>query len=140
MKSFLSIVLGGALAYALAIFCRDYPVKRAVPAIFVLVLVLITHFSSRLASLLTAFVGGLIFTAYLFEPYGDFRVASATDRVVLSGFALAAVIVASTSRRSNHNQQGISGVAVYIERNELWIGLGLALLALLTALLALFAT
>ena len=87
LKTFLSIVLGGGLAYALAIFCRDYPVKRAVPAIFVLVLVLLAHFSSRLACLVTAFVGGLIFAVYLFEPYGHLSVGSATDRVILSCFA-----------------------------------------------------
>jgi len=39
LKSVLSSLLGGGLAFVLAILCHDYQVKRAVPAIFVIVLV-----------------------------------------------------------------------------------------------------
>ena len=138
LKTFLPIVLGSALAYALAIFYRDYPVKQAVPAIFVLVLVLIAHFSGRLASLVTAFLGGLIFAVYLFEPYGHLSVGSATDRVILSCFALVALVLACASPQAKHNQQRLSGGAARIERYQHWIALGIALLALLAGLLALF--
>jgi|SRR6516162_9538819 K+-sensing histidine kinase KdpD len=83
LKSVLSILLGGGLAFVLAILCRDYQVKRAVPAIFVVVLVLIAQLAGRMASLLTALVGGLIFAVHLFEPYGNLAVGSAADRMIL---------------------------------------------------------
>jgi len=79
LKSVLSSLLGGGLAFVLAILCRDYQVKRAVPAIFVVVLVLIAQLAGRMASLLTALVGGLIFAVHLFEPYGNLAVGSAAD-------------------------------------------------------------
>lgn len=137
-KHIVSVVLGGLLAFALAIFFRDYPGKRAVPAIFVLVLVLIAHLAGRLASLLAALVGGLVFAVYLFEPYGHLAVASATDRIILSGFVLVALVLAYVSPYAKRNHQILSGGAALIERNEHWIALGLALLALLTGLVVLF--
>ena len=112
--------------------------KRAVPAIFVLFLVLIAQLVGRLASLLVACLAGLIFAVYLFEPYGDLRVASATDRIVLSCFALVAVVLAYLSPYGKRNPQQISGGVALIERNEHWIALGLVLLAVLTGLLVLF--
>jgi len=138
LKYVLSVVLAGALALALAILLRDYPMKRAVPAIFVLFLVLIAQLVGRLASLLVACLAGLIFAVYLFEPYGDLRVASATDRIVLSCFALVAVVLAYLSPYGKRNPQQISGGVALIERNEHWIALGLVLLAVLTGLLVLF--
>lgn len=138
LKHFVSVVLGGLLAFALTIFLRDYPVKRAVPAIFVLALVLIAHLGGRLASLLAALVGALVFAAYLFEPYGHLAVASATDRIILSGFVLVAFALACVSPYAKRNQQILSGGAALIERNEHWIALGLALLALLAGLIVLF--
>lgn len=138
LKSFVSIVLGGALAFALAIVLRDYPVKRAVPAIFVLVLILIAYFAGRLASLLAAFIGGVIFAVYLFEPYGSISVASAADRIVLCSFAVVGSVLAWMSPQAKRDGQVLSGVEALVERNEDWIVLGTALLSLLTGILALF--
>ena len=138
LKSVLSILLGGALAFALAILCRDYQVKRAVPAIFVVVLVLIAQLAGRMASLLTALVGGLIFAVHLFEPYGNLVVGSAADRMILYCFALVALVLAYAFPQAKRNQQMLPGVAALIERNELWIALGIAVLSLLTGVLVLF--
>lgn len=138
LKSFVSIALGGALAFALAIVLRDYPLKRAVPAIFVLVLILIAYFAGRLASLLAAFVGGVIFAVYLFEPYGSIAVASAADRIVLCSFAVLALVLTWMSPQANRNRRVLSGVEALIERNEVWIALGTALLSLLAGIVTLF--
>jgi len=138
LKSVLSILLGGALAFALAILCRDNQVKRAVPAIFVVVLALIAQLAGRMASLLTALVGGLIFAVHLFEPYGNLVVGSAADRMILYCFALVALVLAYAFPQAKRNQQMLPGVAALIERNELWIALGIAVLSLLTGVLVLF--
>ena len=138
LKSVLSILLGGALAFALAILCRDNQVKRAVPAIFVVVLALIAQLAGRMASLLTALVGGLIFAVHLFEPYGNLVVGSAADRMILYCFALVALVLAYAFPQAKRYQQMLPGVAALIERNELWIALGIAVLSLLTGVLVLF--
>ena len=138
LKYFLSTGLGGVLAFALAIFLRDYPVKRAVPSIFVLVLVLINHLAGRLATLLAAFVAGLTFAVYLFEPYGSLAVWNATDRIVLSCFAVVALVLAYLAPYTKRNPHILSGGAALIERNEHWIALSLALLAVLIGVLVLF--
>ena len=138
LKSVLSILLGGGLAFALAILCRDNQVKRAVPAIFVVVLALIAQLAGRMASLLTALVGGLIFAVHLFEPYGNLVVGSAADRMILYCFALVALVPAYAFPQAKRNQQMLPGVAALIERNELWIALGIAVLSLLTGVLVLF--
>ena len=138
LKSVLSILLGGALAFALAILCRDNQVKRAVPAIFVVVLALIAQLAGRMASLLTALVGGLIFAVHLFEPYGNLAVGSAADRMILYCFALVALVLAYAFPQAKRNQQMLPGVAALIERNELWIALGIAVLSLLTGVIVLF--
>jgi K+-sensing histidine kinase KdpD len=138
LKSVLSIVLGDGLAFALAILGRDYEVKRAVPAIFVFVLVSIAQLAGRMASLLTALVGGLIFAVHLFEPYGNLAVGSAADRMILYCFALVALVLAYLFPQTKRNRQMLSGVAALIERNELWIALGIAVLSLLAGVLVLF--
>ena len=108
------------------------------PAIFVVVLVLIAQLAGRMASLLTALVGGLIFAVHLFEPYGNLAVRSAADRMILYCFALVALVLAYLFPQAKRNQQMPSGVAALIERNELWIALGIAVLSLLTGVLVLF--
>jgi len=91
-----------------------------------------------MASLLTTLVGGLVFAVHLFEPYGNLAVRSAADRMILYRFALVALVLAYLFPQAKRNQQMPSGVAALIERNELWIALGIAVLSLLTGVLVLF--
>ena len=62
---------------------REGVLKPAAPAIFLLVIILVAHFSGRLASRLAGILGGLVFAGFLFRPYGRFAVYNAADRVVL---------------------------------------------------------
>ena len=82
-RSLLVILPCGALAFALPLLFREGALKPAAPAIFLLVIILVAHFSGRLASLLAAILGGLVFAGFLFRPYGRFAVCNAADRVVL---------------------------------------------------------
>jgi K+-sensing histidine kinase KdpD len=77
---------------------REGALKPAAPAIFLLVIILVAHFSGRLASLLVAILGGLVFASFLFRPYGRFAVYDAADRVLLlfAVCALAAVCLSKT--------------------------------------------
>jgi K+-sensing histidine kinase KdpD len=90
----LVILLCGGLALALSLFFRGGSAKPAGPAIFLLLIISVGHFWGRLASLLVAVVGSLVFAAFLFEPYG-------ADRIVLLLFALSAVGVVCLSRNSH---------------------------------------
>lgn len=100
-KSALLILLSIGLALVLSFAFREGSVRPAAPAIFLLVIISVAHFSGRLASLLVAAVGGLIFAAFLFEPFGSFAVYSAADRIALLSFALASIAVACLSRNSD---------------------------------------
>ena len=82
-RSLLVILPCGAVAFALPFLFREGALKPAAPAIFLLVIILVAHFSGRLASLLAAILGGLVFAGFLFRPYGRFAVCNAADRVVL---------------------------------------------------------
>ena len=82
-RSLLVILPWGALAFALSLLFREGALKPAAPAIFLLVIILVAHFSGRLASLLAAILRGLVFAGFLFRPYGRFAVCNAADRVVL---------------------------------------------------------
>ena len=98
-KSLLVIVLCGGLAFALSLFFRDGAQKPAAPAIFLLVVILVAHFFGRLASLLVTVAGGLVFAAFLFEPYGSLTVGNGPDRIVLSLFAICAIVAALVSKK-----------------------------------------
>ena len=100
-ESVLVILLCGGLALALSFFFRGGPLKPAAPAIFLLMIILVAHFWGRLASLFAAVVGGLVFAAFLFEPYGSLAVCNAADRIVLLLFALSAIAVVCLSRNSD---------------------------------------
>src|SRR5262249_3457777 len=63
-----------SVAFALSLLFREGALKPAAPAIFLLVIILVAHFSGRLASLLVAILGGLVFASFLFRPYGRFAV------------------------------------------------------------------
>src|SRR6516162_5260615 len=91
--SLLVIFFCSGLALALSFFFRGGSLKPAAPAIFLLVIISVAHFCGRLASLLVAVVGGLIFAAFLFEPYASFAVSDTADRIVLLSFALSAIAV-----------------------------------------------
>jgi len=47
-------------------------------------------------------------------------------------------VLAYVFPQAKRNQQMLPGVAALIERNELWIALGIAVLSLLTGVLVLF--
>jgi len=96
----LLILLCGGLALALSFFFRGGSLKPAAPAIFLLLIISVGHFWGRLASLLVASVGSLVFAAFLFEPYGSLAVRN-DDRIVLLLFALSAVAVVCLSRSAN---------------------------------------
>lgn len=98
-KSLLVIAPCGALAFALSFFFRDCVLKPAAPAIFLLVIILVAHFFGRLASLLVAVAGGLVFAAFLFEPYGSLALCNAADRIVLSLFALCSIVAVLLSKK-----------------------------------------
>lgn len=100
-KSLLPVVLCSGLAFGLSLFFREGAAKPAVPAVFLLVIISVAHFSGRFASLLVAIVGGLVFAAFLFEPYGSVAVYNASDRIVLLWFALCAIAVVGLSTRSD---------------------------------------
>ena len=97
----LLILLCGGLALALSFFFRGGSLTPAAPAIFLLLIISVGHFWGRLASLLIAMVGGLVFAAFLFEPYGSLAVGNAADRIVLLLFALSALAVVCLSRSAN---------------------------------------
>lgn len=97
-RSLLVILPCGALAFALSLFFREGALKPAAPAIFLLVIILVAHFCGRLASLLVAILGGLVFAGFLFRPYGRFAVYNAADRVVLLLFALCALAAVCLSK------------------------------------------
>jgi K+-sensing histidine kinase KdpD len=97
----LLILLCGGQALALSFFFRGGSLKPAAPAIFLLLIISVGHFWGRLASLLIAMVGGLVFAAFLFEPYGSLAVGNAADRIVLLLFALSALAVVCLSRSAN---------------------------------------
>lgn len=97
--SLLVIVLCGGLAFALSLFFRDRALKPAAPAIFLLVVILVAHFFGRLASLLVTVAGSLVFAAFLFEPYGSLAMCNATDRIILSLFALCAIVAVLLSKK-----------------------------------------
>ena len=99
LKPLLVIVLCGGLALGLSLSFRDGAVKPAVPAIFFLLIISVAHFCGRLASLLAAIVGGLVFAAFLFEPYGSLAVYNSADRVILLWFALCAVVAVCLSTK-----------------------------------------
>ena len=91
-----------ALALALSLFFRDAAAKRAVPAIFLLALVVVAYLFGRLASLLAAIAAVLIFAVFLFEPYGSLAVDKATDRVELLCFAAFALLMIYLPRKPQH--------------------------------------
>ena len=93
------IIPCSAFALALSLFLRDDAAKRVVPAIFLLTLIAVAYFFGRLASLLTAVAGALIFTVFLFEPYGSLAVDKTTDRVELLCFAIVALPMIYFSRK-----------------------------------------
>jgi K+-sensing histidine kinase KdpD len=97
----LLILLSGGMALALSFFLRGGSLKPAAPAIFLLLIIPVGHFWGRLASLLVAMAGGLVFAAFLFEPYGSLAAGNAADRIVLMLFALSAVAVVCLSRSAN---------------------------------------
>jgi K+-sensing histidine kinase KdpD len=97
----LLILLCGGMALALSFFFRGGSLKPAVPAMFLLLIISVSHFWGRLASLLVAMVGGLVFAAFLFEPYGSLAAGNAADRLVLMLFVLSAVAVVCLSRSAN---------------------------------------
>jgi K+-sensing histidine kinase KdpD len=97
-RSLLVILPCGALALALSLLFREGELKPAAPAIFVLVVILVAHFSGRLASLLVAILGGLVFAGFLFRPYGRFALYNAADRVVLLLFAVCALAAVCLSK------------------------------------------
>jgi len=97
----LVILLCGGLALALSFFFRGGPLKPAAPAVFLLLIIPVGHLWGRLASLLVAMVGGLVFATFLFDSYGSLAVSNAADRIVLLSFALSAVAVVCLSRSSN---------------------------------------
>jgi len=66
----LLILLCGGMALALSFFLQGGCLKPAAPAIFLLLIISVGHFWGRLASLLVATAGGLVFAEFLFEPYG----------------------------------------------------------------------
>ena len=73
-ESVLVVLLCGGLALALSFLFRGGSVKPAAPAIFLLIIISVAHFWDRLAGLFVAVVGGLVFAAFLFEPYGSLAV------------------------------------------------------------------
>jgi len=97
----LLILLCGGMALALSHFFRGGSLKPAAPAMFLLLVISVGHFWGRLVSLLVAMVGGLVFAAFLFEPYGTFAIGNAADRIVLMLFAVSAVAVVCLSRSAN---------------------------------------
>jgi K+-sensing histidine kinase KdpD len=97
-RSLLVILPCSALAFALSLFFRDGTLKPAAPALFLLVIILVAHFFGRVASLLVAIAGGLVFAGFLFAPYGSFAVYDAADRVVLLLFAVCALAAVCLSR------------------------------------------
>jgi len=98
-KPLLVVVLCGGLALALSLLFRDGLAKPAVLAIFFLVIISVAHFWGRVASLLVAIVGGLVFAAFLFEPYRSPAVYNAADRVVLLWFVLGSVVAVCLSTK-----------------------------------------
>ena len=98
-KSLVVIILCGGLALGLSLFFRDGAVRPAVPTIFVLLIISVAHSCGRLAGLLVAIVGGLVFAAFLFEPYGSLAKPNAADRIVLFWFALCAIVVVCLSTK-----------------------------------------
>ena len=97
-RSLLVILPCSALAFALSLFFRDGTLKPAAPSLFLLVIILVAHFFGRVASLLVAIAGGLVFAGFLFAPYGSFAVYDAADRVVLLLFAVCALAAVCLSR------------------------------------------
>ena len=81
-RSLLVILPCGALAFALSLSVKVCS-NQLHPRSFLLVIIPVAHFSGRLASLLAAILGGLVFAGFLFRPYGRFAVCNAADRVVL---------------------------------------------------------
>ena len=100
-ESLLVILLCSGLALALSFFFRGGSVKPAAPAIFLLIIISVAHFWGRLAGLFVAVLGGLVFAAFLFEPYGSLAVGDAADRIVLLAFVLSAIAAACLSRNSD---------------------------------------
>ena len=137
-KYTLSLILCAVFALTLTFLFREYPVKRAVPVIFALLLVLVTHFFGRVAGLLCAFVGGLIFAVFLFEPYGSLAVGSTTDRVTLFCFALVALVVVYLFPQPQRAQKRVFSGTTTLAENEHWIAIGIVLLALVVSLLVFF--
>ena len=143
-KYTLSLILCAVFALTLTFLFREYPVKRAVPVIFALLLVLVTHFFGRVAGLLCAFVGGLIFAVFLFEPYGSLMIRSAADRLELLVFALAATGVVYFSpgpdvlTKAASLPSTFAGRSKSSDRLETWIavvGYAVVLTAMVTLLL-----
>ena len=117
--SLLIILFCCVLAFVLSFFLRETSVKPAAPAIFLLAVISVAHFSGRLASLLVAMVGGLSFAAFLFEPYGSLAVYSAADRIVLLMFAVAAVGVVCLSGNSDTSPaRGRRAITSHVQNNR----------------------
>ena len=100
-ESLLVILLCGGLALALSFFFRGGSVKPVAPAIFLLIVISVAHFWGRLAGLFVAVLGGVVFAAFLFEPYESLAVGDAADRIVLLAFVLSAIAAACLSRNSD---------------------------------------
>ena len=101
----LLILLCGGMAFVLSLFFRGGSLKPAAPAMFLLLVISVGHFWGRLVSLLVAMVGGLVFAAFLFEPYGTFAIGNAADRIVLMLFAVSAVAVVCLSSSANSKRK-----------------------------------
>ena len=100
-ESLLVIMVCGGLAIALSFYFHESSVKPAAPAVFLLLIIPVAHVWGRPAGLFVALVGGLVFAAFLFGPYGSVAVRNAADRIVLLLFALSAIAVVCLSRGSD---------------------------------------
>ena len=100
-ESLLVILVCGGLALPLSFYFRESSIRPAAPAIFLLIIISAAHVWGRLTGLFVAVVGGLVFAAFLFEPYRSLAVCSAADRIVLLLFSLCAIAVVCLSRNSD---------------------------------------
>lgn len=98
----LAVLACAGLAAFLSLFFRGYGLRLAVPVMFLLVIITIAQLFHRLATVLVAIAACLIFALVLFEPYGSLAVRDASDRLVLTGFALCAFAAVFFSPKTAH--------------------------------------
>lgn len=93
-RSLVGVAVYAGLASLFSYFLRDDQIRSAIPWLFLLPVIPVTHLCGRLAALLGTTLSTVIFAVFLFPPFGSPVVQDATDLITLVSFQIGAIVVA----------------------------------------------